>query len=503
MRTINYKSQSAEAVNSAVAKIFANVSVNEVAQKITKKLIKTKNAQGLKGLSAFMEIRVSDDYRVKVDAAVFDYGRYIVNVMIEKKNGNRFMDFGTKKHYDGENINLISFSQIFADVEAAMYEIVDNELYYTEKHGITMSELPKKYNYYLNEWEELTGLNFAEVVMGVEPMPESEDSAEVTEEDVINEVVGVINANLIENYTEGQKLDWSLFNDSTMEYLFANGGPELYGKIITRVTQISDCLAYDDCFYVWYDEEPVKNEAPKLDKYNVIAHCADGDIIIGKNGVYDVTLDVAKEIADAHKNMGVELSIVKVEEIEDTLTYENVKFFAEQYDIHMGCDGKYVLPRGIAQNNWDEYLTFDNVHLEYTKEYWDKFWKIYCNVMCDLWKEEYEVVVDNCYDRLIFTPMIDENDALASEEIEEIVENALESAMDDGEEYYDDIICQVGNWYVNYTSPCDEFPKGCVCVVDEDGRLYGDWCNVSDSGFAVDHLVETIEKCIKMFNNVA
>lgn len=241
-----------------------------------------------------------------------------------------------------------------------------------------------------------------------------------------------------------------------------------------------------------------------MDKYNVIAHCADGDVIIGKDGVNDVTLDVAKEIADAHKNMGVELSIVKVEEIEDPLTYENVKFFAEQYDIHMGCDGKYVEPRGIVQDNWDEYLTFvENIDLEYTKEYWDKFWKIYCNVMHDLWGEEYNIAVDNIHDRLIFTPMIDENDAPTSEEIEEIVENALESAMDDGVEYYDDRICQVGDFYVSYTSPCDEFPKGCVCVVDEDGRLYGDWCNVSDSGFAVDHLVETIEKCIKMFNNVA
>lgn len=108
-------------------------------------------------------------------------------------------------------------------------------------------------------------------------------------------------------------------------------------------------------------------------------------------------------------------------ETEDPLTYENVKLFAEQYDIHMGCDGKYVLPRGIAQDNWDEYLTFvENIDLEYTKEYWDKFWKIYCNVMRDLWKEEYEVVVDNCHDRLIFTPMIDENDAPCLDDAENV-----------------------------------------------------------------------------------
>lgn len=49
-----------------------------------------------------------------------------------------------------------------------------------------------------------------------------------------------------------------------------------------------------------------------MDKYNVIAHCADGDVIIGKDGINNVTLDEAAEIVDAHKNMGVEFSIVKV-----------------------------------------------------------------------------------------------------------------------------------------------------------------------------------------------
>lgn len=49
-----------------------------------------------------------------------------------------------------------------------------------------------------------------------------------------------------------------------------------------------------------------------MDKYTVIAHCADGDVIIGKDGVDNVTLDVAEEIVDAHKNMGVEFTIKKV-----------------------------------------------------------------------------------------------------------------------------------------------------------------------------------------------
>jgi hypothetical protein len=86
-----------------------------------------------------------------------------------------------------------------------------------------------------------------------------------------------------------------------------------------------------------------------------------------------------------------------------------------------------------------------------------------------------------------------EQEVCDAPELDEIIENALESAMDDGNEYYDDKICQIGELYVSYTSPCDEFPKGCVCVVDEEGRMYGNWCNVSDSGFAVDFLVKTLD----------
>ena len=50
-----------------------------------------------------------------------------------------------------------------------------------------------------------------------------------------------------------------------------------------------------------------------MDKYNVIAHCADGKVRIGKDGVYDVTLDVAMEIVYAHKNLGVKISVVKLQ----------------------------------------------------------------------------------------------------------------------------------------------------------------------------------------------
>ena len=50
-----------------------------------------------------------------------------------------------------------------------------------------------------------------------------------------------------------------------------------------------------------------------MDKYNVIARCKDGNVKISMDGVYDFTLDVAKEVAYDHIDMGVTLLIVKVE----------------------------------------------------------------------------------------------------------------------------------------------------------------------------------------------
>lgn len=71
---------------------------------------------------------------------------------------------------------------------------------------------------------------------------------------IVNEIVRVIKNNQMPlGYTEGQKLDWSLFDWSTKSFLLKDG-KEVYGKVISSLPQISDCLAYDDCFYVWYSE---------------------------------------------------------------------------------------------------------------------------------------------------------------------------------------------------------------------------------------------------------
>lgn len=88
---------------------------------------------------------------------------------------------------------------------------------------------------------------------------------EVDVNDVVNDIVGVIKDNLMPlGYTEGQKLDWGLFENGTMEYCFKHGA-EVYDKVIKIVPQISDALAYDDCFYVWYSEEYPKIVKEKME----------------------------------------------------------------------------------------------------------------------------------------------------------------------------------------------------------------------------------------------
>lgn len=50
-----------------------------------------------------------------------------------------------------------------------------------------------------------------------------------------------------------------------------------------------------------------------MERYNVIAKCADGDVMIGKNGKYEFSFDEAQEVGYDHRNMGVTLFIIKVD----------------------------------------------------------------------------------------------------------------------------------------------------------------------------------------------
>lgn len=256
-----------------------------------------------------------------------------------------------------------------------------------------------------------------------------------------NRIAKIVNENWVNNAVEDTvKLDWSLFNEQDMELMFADNefAKMVYDRVCDSNKYFSECLAYDDCFYVWLTE-------------NV------GCILV--DYIYD--LDSRPAWVDRHvfdfKDCGEHLEIIMFGSHKIGLYYDPSDSSAD-----FAC----------ADNGG----AYGKADMEYAVE-----------------------IMDN-RDMIL---ALAEKARIVKPSVEEIIESALESAMASGEEYYADNICEIGDWYVNYTSPCEEFPEGCVLVVDSEGRMYGNWCDLSDSGFAVEYLVGMIEKCNKEFNNVA
>ena len=50
-----------------------------------------------------------------------------------------------------------------------------------------------------------------------------------------------------------------------------------------------------------------------IDKWVVIAKCSDGDVVINKDGEIAFDVDTLKEIVIDHKNMGVEIEVMRYE----------------------------------------------------------------------------------------------------------------------------------------------------------------------------------------------
>lgn len=262
----------------------------------------------------------------------------------------------------------------------------------------------------------------------------------VSDEMRANRIAKIVNDNWAKNAVEESvKLDWSLFNEQDMELMFSDNdfAKMVYDRVCESNKYFSECLAYDDCFYVWLTE-------------NVSCILVDY--------IYD--LDSRPAWVNRNnfdfKDGGDYLEIIMFGSHKIGLYYDPSDSNADFAKAEIGAYGKRDM--------------------------------------------EYAVEIMDNRDMIL---ALAKKARIVKPSVEEIIENALESAMDSGEEYYDDNICQIGKWYVNYTSPCDEFPDGCVLVVDERGCMYGNWCDVSDSGFAVEYLVNTIEKCNKEFNNVA
>lgn len=50
----------------------------------------------------------------------------------------------------------------------------------------------------------------------------------------------------------------------------------------------------------------------KEQKYSVIAHCADGDVMISENSNALFNYKKAQEIKNAHANLGVDVDIIEI-----------------------------------------------------------------------------------------------------------------------------------------------------------------------------------------------
>lgn len=72
-------------------------------------------------------------------------------------------------------------------------------------------------------------------------------------------------------------------------------------------------------------------------KFNVIARCADGDVMIGKDGINEFDWDEANEIADSHKFDGVEVMVV------EATSKMTIKEFIKEYCTENDDNGYLIL----------------------------------------------------------------------------------------------------------------------------------------------------------------
>ena len=287
---------------------------------------------------------------------------------------------------------------------------------------------------------------------------------EQTEEDIINEVVSVINANLIDDATEGQKLDWSLFNDSTMEYLFANGGPELYEKIKNGVKsrRIVEVLAYDDCFYVWYDEE---NEVE----------------------LEDMSEDYFKRREEQRK-----LAIELAEEDYEMKNYKERENYEEEdlKNYLANMLGRVYAHRCLKD---DEEISIGDV-VYMVKVFMEKLQELRG---ADL---EYDaLVLAKDKDMRVRAEFYEGFKTMESEIMIALLNAQLFDAKCVAEGlnrmYWDTIIWENDDVAVKYTSPCEDFERGCLLVVEKESEcMLGGWIDVSSNQNAVEHVVEEIER---------
>ena len=476
------------------------------ADKVTKKVINASK----ENKAVAMSEKINDDYRIKFDGTVIlddDDCKYVMNVMIEEKMDNGRFSGIDKFHKVVENVNR---AKVFAEFYQELVNVLDGLI---DKHCSVAEEIEQDelgegaidmFNMYM---QGRVCEDFDALVMDLQESDSDTENEYIysmfdwdydIEDEWLRYITNMDDLNISHNYA------LEFYRENQEEFI----GLDDICEWVDDFEDDEEGIGIDDnccgsCLvYVknpnWVNENAIKNDTPMLDEeIEKIEKIAD-EVFDELNPNFDKWVngeDVETGFGDDYWIDGEELGCNFSE-------HDSLVDFIYNLDSRPAWVDRKVFD---FKDGWDylEIVMFGSYHI---RIYYDPSDSgadsASADEGCGYGKEDLEYAVEIMDNRDMILALA-EKAKIVKPSVEEIIENALESAMDDGNEYYNDKICQIGELYVSYTSPCDEFPNGCVCVVDEDGGMYGNWCNVSDSCFAVDFLVETLEKYNKDFNRVA
>ena len=147
------------AVDSAVANIFANVSVEQVVDKLVNKVNKTKEKQGTTCVGGSISIKVSEDYKFKIDYDVAGY-IYSINFKLYEKD--------TKGKYwecEGHYISSIKETNLCEELQKYICKYIEWRLSHYEERIIyyeNRKDMEHIRNKIIEDWNKLTGLDYLE-----------------------------------------------------------------------------------------------------------------------------------------------------------------------------------------------------------------------------------------------------------------------------------------------------------------------------------------------------
>lgn len=300
MRTNDFNGQSTETRNSAVANIFSNVTVKQVAQKFMQRLKRNVTyVDNKQSSNAQLQIKVSDKFRVTIDGwCVSD--SYGANICIEQKMGNRFVYFSKSYNVRG-NIGLWgkNLSAVYYGIIEEVAVMIDYELSRWEKEINREKINGTNFGWAIHQWETITGCEYVEVEdcaennEGVTSL-DMDSSVAVVEQEISNAPCLVDNvyyvnseydidrgiervADTIEKYLGSYMpsyLDkfgdcvitvyWDSFTEQDMKMLIENNifamsvRDTLYERGV--IVNLSGFLVYDDGVYVTVDYDKMFNK---------------------------------------------------------------------------------------------------------------------------------------------------------------------------------------------------------------------------------------------------